>query len=114
MRLLLDEMLPPSLAVALRERGVDAAAVSGDPALEGRADAEVLEAAARAGRAVVTLDVRHFRILAGSRLSAGAGHAGLVLISAVDTPPTFGWLLDELETLARGTPDGVADREVWL
>lgn len=114
MKLLLDEMLPPRLATALRERGVDAISVSGDPALAGRADADVLAAAAADGRAVVTLDIRHFRALAGSRSAAGSGHAGLILVSAVDAPPTFGWLLAELESLARSAPDGLDDREIWV
>lgn len=114
MKLLLDEMLPPNLADALRERGVDAVAVSGDPHLTGRADADILAAAAADGRAVVTLDIRHFRMLAGARSAAGSGHAGLVLVSAVDAPPTFGWLLAELASLVRSTPDGLDDREVWL
>jgi hypothetical protein len=64
LRLLLDEMYAPAVAVELRARGHDVLSVhEADPVLVGASDAEVLFAAVSAERALVTENVRDFRPL---------------------------------------------------
>jgi hypothetical protein len=64
LRLLLDEMYAPAVAVELRARGHDVLSVhEADPALVGAADSEVLSAAVSAERVLVTENVRDFRPL---------------------------------------------------
>jgi predicted nuclease of predicted toxin-antitoxin system len=63
MKLLLDHGLPRSAAARLRAGGFDAVH-AGDSGLAAASDAEVLDAARRQGRTVVTLDADFHAILA--------------------------------------------------
>lgn len=63
MKLLLDQGLPRSAAGRLRDAGVDALH-AGDCGLGSASDKEILAAAAREGRAVVTLDADFHALLA--------------------------------------------------
>ena len=78
MRLLLDEMHAPAVAVALVEAGFDVTAVAADPSLRGSSDADLLNLATAAGQALVTENVGDFSVLAASRTVAGEPHAGLI------------------------------------
>lgn len=78
MRLLLDEMHAPAVAMELRAHGYDAVAVKERPELIGTADHEVLVAATGESRAVVTENVKDFATLAQRWTAAGERHAGLV------------------------------------
>lgn len=88
--LLLDEMLPPSIAVALTRAGCDTLAVSADPELRGTADADVLERAAAHGRVLVTDNVRDFVPLSNAWNARGRAHSGLLLVSSNAFPMTSG------------------------
>lgn len=85
-RLLLDEMLSPVIAERLREQGVDAVAVASRPDLRGRADAEVLAAAAAERRVLVTRNVADFMRLDAEWSSAGRKHPGIIGISPATHP----------------------------
>jgi len=79
-RLLLDEHLPPRIAVQLRFQGHDVVAVVERPDLHGAAD-EMLWAVARTeSRVVVTQDVGDFVRLALQDAAIGRPHPGLALI----------------------------------
>lgn len=79
MKLLLDEMISWRIAAELRSRGHDVVAVKRDRAqLESRADATVLEAAAAEHRAVVTNNVRDYRIAHERMRARGEDHYGIV------------------------------------
>lgn len=78
MRLLLDEMYPALLAVALRAAGIDASTVA-EVGLAGRPDHDVLAAAAADGYAVLTENVADFNRLAGEHLTAGGHHRGVLI-----------------------------------
>ena len=78
MRLLLDEMHAPAVAVALTEAGFDVVAVAADPSLRGSSDADLLNLATAAGRALVTENVGDFSVLAAARAVDGEPHAGLI------------------------------------
>ena len=89
-KLLLDENLSPSIAVALRSDGVDVARVR-DRGLTGATDAEVMERAYDEDRILVTANVADFDKLARAREL----HAGIVLIE------DGALLRDEQETVVR-------------
>jgi hypothetical protein len=84
--LLLDEMLSGAIAEQLRSRGHDVVAVVGDPSLTALADEEIFAAAATAGRALVTANIKDFVPLDQRYKASGRTHAGLVLISAKAFP----------------------------
>ena len=86
--LLLDEMLPPSLAVALNDAGCDTTAISADPELRGTPDAEVLELAAAQGRILVTDNIRDFVPLSNAWAAQGRAHQGMLLLSSKTFPMT--------------------------
>ena len=79
MRLLLDGMHAPAVAVALNEAGFDVTATAADPSLRGSSDADLLDLATAADRALVTENVGDFSVLASARAVAGEPHAGLIL-----------------------------------
>lgn len=79
MRLLLDEMHAPSVAVSLGEAGWDVVAVAGSPALRGATDEELLAHAAADGRVLVTENVVDFVELARRWAAEDRPHAGIVL-----------------------------------
>jgi hypothetical protein len=66
----------------LRERGLDVEAVVERAGLVQAPDHEVLDTAAREGRAVVSSNIKDFRPLAAERVTDGRGHAGLILLPA--------------------------------
>ena len=74
-KLLLDENLSPSIAVALQKDGVDAIHVR-DRGMNAASDAAVLEKAFEEDRIVVTVNVDDFARLARAREI----HAGIVLV----------------------------------
>jgi predicted nuclease of predicted toxin-antitoxin system len=80
-KLLLDEMLAPSIARELRDRGHDVEAVSGHPDREALSDRDIMGLARREQRAVVTNNVRDYRPLhIEAVVPGGPGHYGLILL----------------------------------
>lgn len=74
-------MLSATIAEQLRKRGHDAAAVQGDPDLEGKSDLELLRAARELRRVLVTDNVQDFARLHQQFVRAREDHAGIVLAS---------------------------------
>jgi predicted nuclease of predicted toxin-antitoxin system len=122
MRLLLDELCPPGIAEALRERGHDVVSLH-DPShrhLRGRPDAIVLAAAADEHRAVVTDDVRDFLPLHRELAARAPARHGLVLFTNRSSPRhrpdafirTMVAALDAL--LASSVDDAAEGRVIWL
>lgn len=117
MRLLLDEHLSPLVVALLRDHGLDAVAIEGDrPDLAGASDDEVLEAAHREGRAVVTNNVKDFRPIAADRLAAGDDHSGLILVpaSVPRTKAAGPYLAREVAAIAAASPSGLPGLERWV
>jgi len=79
MRLLLDEMFPAWIAESLRALGHDVIAASDRAELRGLPDHDLFDVAERQARAVVTENVRDFRLLARDAIATGRVHHGLVL-----------------------------------
>ncbi|MCC6223251.1 MAG: DUF5615 family PIN-like protein [Thermoleophilia bacterium] len=116
MRLLLDEMISWRIAEQLRQRGHDVVAVKRDrPELERRSDQTVLEAATAERRAVVTNNVRDYRLAHARALACGEHHCG-VIYTYDDTLPrrraTIPFWVATLEALLEASPadDALLDR----
>jgi predicted nuclease of predicted toxin-antitoxin system len=118
-RLLLDEMLTPTIARELTARGHDVTAVAGDPAHEALSDTDVLDRARAQRRTVVTNNIRDFRPLhTEAVVPGGPGHFGIIFM-----PPGYrrttadtGRIIAAVEaTLAEhpGESD-LANAEAWL
>ena len=116
MKLLLDEMWPPVVAAALRERGHDVVAVAERPNLRGRPDEFVFEAELAESRAIVTENFVDFRPLASAALRAGRASPTLIFTSNRTYPRasrrTAGRLVTALDLLL--TRPGVLVGEHWL
>jgi len=85
-RLLLDEMFPPRLAVELRNRSIDALAAVQDPDLRAAPDAQLLERAADEGRVLVTENIRDFAVLHSRWMASDRTHPGILLVSTRTYP----------------------------
>jgi Domain of unknown function (DUF5615) len=92
LRLLLDEHFSRRVAVELRRRGYDVAAVSESEHLRGWADAELFAHACRERRAIVTQDFRGFRALVRDAVVDEAEHFGVIFV-----PKTVWSSLGDLE-----------------
>jgi predicted nuclease of predicted toxin-antitoxin system len=115
-RLYLDGMIPPAVAVALRDGGADAVAAAECDAL-GLCDAAQLARAIHEERALVTYDVRDYVLLARAAASAGRAHWGIVLVAARTIPPSdIGGLVRALQALLaeRPAPDALKNQTVFL
>lgn len=112
-------MYSPALAVDLRARGHDVVSVHdpGHGLVVGAPDADVLAAAQREERALVTENVRDYRPLEIGLVADGSHHSGLVYTSNRQfprgDPATLGRLVRELDALLREGPD-LRDRSIFL
>lgn len=120
MKLLLDEMNSWRIAAELRKRGYDVVAVKRDRLeLESRIDPTVLEAATAEQRAVVTNNVRDYRV-AHERMRARGEHHYGVIYTYDDTLPRNTaafplWISTLGEFLEAHLPeDALVDREHHL
>ncbi len=85
-RLLLDEMLSPRLADALRQAGLDVQAVAESEPLRGLPDAQILELAVSQLRILVTMNVKDFAQIDKSWRGSGRSHAGILYLSTKSFP----------------------------
>lgn len=79
MKVLLDEMHSPAVAGTLREREIDAVAITELLEMRGLQDEDVLAWATSQGRAVVTENVADFTVIVGRWAQQRREHAGLIL-----------------------------------
>lgn len=106
MRLLLDEMHAPAVAVALRRHGYDVVAVKERAELEGLPDPQLLRAAKLDERAVVTENVKDFAALHKASLSTGQPHAGLVFTLSNRFPRSAG---DHVQVLVQALEEFLSE-----
>jgi Domain of unknown function (DUF5615) len=119
LRLLLDEMYPPTIAEQLRRRGHDATAVTARPELRTLADPDLFAIAQQERRAVVTENVADFIRIADGFDQRGGEHHGLVLLDARryprGNPRTIGCRVEALERLLEQCPrDDPTNLRHWL
>jgi len=120
LKLLLDEMNSWRVAAELRQRGYDVVAVKRDrPGLESRTDPTILEAAAAEQRAVVTNNVRDYRVAHERMRARGDDHYGIIY-TYDDTLPRnkagFSLWVSTLQTFVddRRADDALLNREHHL
>jgi hypothetical protein len=115
--LLLDERFSDGIAGQLRKRRCDVLAVVADPGLIALSDDQILAAAAAAGRALVTANIKDFVPLDAQYKAAGRGHSGLILVSTKTFPQDrsfTGAIVDAIAALL-SAPAGVGpDQVVFL
>lgn len=116
MRALLDEQLSSEIAAELRSRGLDAEAVSERPNLLRKSDAELMDAGAAEGRALVTSNVKDFRPIAAERLTNGRGHSGLILLPAKRSRRRAATraLAHGIAAIMQANPGGIPNSERWV
>ena len=119
MRVLLDEMLSPTIARELAAGGHDVTAVAGDPTNEALSDTDVLARARSQRRAVVTNNIRDFRPPhAEAVVPGGPGHYGIIFMPATyrRTKADTGRIITALEAKLAEFPreDDLANAEAWL
>ena len=116
MKLLLDEMWPPAIAAALRERGHDVVAVAERPDLRGQPDEVIFAEALADARAIVTENVVDYRPLASAALRADRASPTLIFSSNRNYPRaarrTAGRLVVGLDTLLTSRDSLAAEH--WL
>lgn len=89
MRFLLDEMYATTIAVGCRARGMDVVSVHERSELEGEDDdAEVLRAASREQRVLISNDHKHLVPIVDRFAEAGEDHYGVLLTSDRSLPRT--------------------------
>jgi hypothetical protein len=81
LRLLLDTHHSRLAAAALRAKGHDVIAAADDPILAASTDEDLLRAATRDGRAVVTENAKDFDRIVRNMAAAGEHHTGVVFTS---------------------------------
>lgn len=118
-KLLLDEMLSPAIARALRDRGHDVEAIKGDPRREALSDAEVMDLARSRGRALVTNNLVDSRPLHHEAVTpGGSGHFGMVFMPGGyrRTRADVGRIVEALEVALAEFPGDrdLANGETWL
>lgn len=119
MKLLLDEMWSPEIAVQLRRRGYDVDTVQEREELIGQADAVLFAAAQVEARAIVTENVADFRQLATEVLQRGDWHCGLLFTTnhrfPRHDPRTLGRMVVALDALLSDPKMETATNfEYWL
>jgi predicted nuclease of predicted toxin-antitoxin system len=106
-RWLLDEMLPPAAAEALRQRGHDARSAR-EAGLTGEPDGAVLDRAVAEARIVVTEDVADYSLLIEERLGRGEPCVPVVFVRRADLPARgalAAHLARRLDAWAAANPD---------
>ncbi len=119
MRLLLDEMYPSRLALELRRRGHDVAAIDERPDLRETDDEPLLLIATTERRALVTENVADFPDIVTSLAEERRSHGGVLLVSSRAFPRTEdgpGLLVRALDAYLTERPgdDELRDRMEWL
>jgi hypothetical protein len=119
LKLLLDEMYPPTIGEQLAARAHDVVAVTSRPELRALPDEEIFAVAQRERRAVVTENIADFSTIADREDQRGRSHHGLVFVNPSKYPRgnsrTIGKIVSSLEALLGGSPGNEATSlRCWL
>ena len=112
MRLLLDEMYSPRIAIRLRDRGHDAVSLRERRDLVGASDLELFAAMVTEKRTIVTNNIVDFIPIFRRALADGAEHPALFITSDRSTPRSraeIGRFVSVLEDLVTASEGDVPD-----
>lgn len=75
-----------------------------------------MQAAGAEERAVITNNIKDFRPIAAARLTAGHGHAGLILVPSTRARSRAAtrWLAEPIQAILDADPSGIPSSERWL
>jgi hypothetical protein len=117
LKLLIDEMWEPELALQLQLRGYDAVSVHERSELKGKSDDVVLAVARAERRVIVSGNRGDFRRLARELHQTGNSHYGMIFPSSRTLsrhrPGSLGRMLLALLAALEEDPD-LTDLELWL
>lgn len=103
---LLDADVPPAVAVALRQRGHDVVAASGNASMEALEDGDMLRLATQQHRVLVTFNIADFLEVARTLANAREDHAGIILIHSQSYRRTdIGAIVRSLDHFLRSRSD---------
>lgn len=113
MKVYLDEDLSPSIAVLLRQRGLDATSAHevGNSQVTDRAQ---LQYATREGRAIVTRNVVDFIRLAREAVATNTPHAGIVLVPSSFRGDEYQAIADAIVEDVKPYPDGLDGVAIYV
>ena len=111
MKLLLDEMHAPAVAVELRRLGHDVVAVKERPELVGLADSDLLAVAGADRRVIVTENVKDFAALHKTGTVAGRSHWGLLFTHPRRCPRGAG---DHVQSLVNALAEFLSEQAAVL
>jgi len=119
LKLLLDELYAPIIAVQLRERGHDVEAAKERPKLWGLNDGELLAVAVDEHRALLTENVGHFMRLFHEYGASATDHYGMIFTSPRRFPRgsrTVGLFVEAIAALLVTHPeeDAFVNHVWWL
>ena len=106
MKVYLDEDLSPSIAILLRQRGIDATSANevGNSQLGDRTQ---LQYATREARAIVTRNVVDFLELARDAVASNTRHAGIILIPSSFRGDEYQAIADAIVEELKAYPTGL-------
>jgi predicted nuclease of predicted toxin-antitoxin system len=116
-KLLLDEMFSPAIAVELRELGHDVVAVAERPDLRSKSDEEIFVWTSAEKRWLLTENVKDFRPIMLRALPAGPPGCGLLFTSSRAFPRSrknSGSLIRALDAWLTAGPPAQPATEAWL
>lgn len=117
LRLVLDEMHSPTVAVLLRDRGHDVVSVAEIAELRAMRDSDLIFRAASEGRWIVTENVRDFRRLLWAVEETCETRVGIIFTNSQAFPRSrrsIARLVDALDVLLTETSAEKAPPEIWL
>jgi hypothetical protein len=117
MRLLLDAHMVVGIAIRLREAGIDAIAVAEHDELRTAGDDELLDAAAKESRVLVTRDTATVRTLLHARWASGRSTWGAVFVASSVPSSRRGAALvvrEVVRIVAEHPGDGPFEHELWI
>lgn len=111
MKCYLDEDLSPTIAAALRSKGIDAISAHEAGNLQ-VSDREQLVYAAREGRCLVTRNARHYVVLAREAIQRQEPHAGILVCSPRHTGAEIRAIAHALARVAKTHPKGLGPYDI--
>jgi hypothetical protein len=113
MRFLVDENVSPCLKYILEAWGHDADAVGLRGDLASEDDREIMRAAIREERILVTFNISHYENLHEECIATGCDHPGMVVCIQQEGYANFGRIVRWMENLLKTVPVGALPNNIY-